>query len=180
MRHTSGRNPSLRAGGAAPAGREWRIGSAAAAPGSHRPFPSDQLSRGRQSATFAGFSSLMRLHPAGYQFNPARRSPDSSGGPPPEGSRPPRWCGGEAAGRRGRVSAPTEAARRPALSSRPMFTQTAKWQQQSATPTSSRCLLGIMKMCSPHLCPARPGPVSLTPYPMIVPRNYRIDESPNR
>ena len=29
-----------------------------------------------------------------------------------------------------------------------MFTRTAKWRQLSATPTSSRCLLGIMKMCS--------------------------------
>ena len=54
-------------------------------------------------------------------------------------------------------------------------------------PTSSRCLLGIMKMCSlcrlcciviaPALCPAWPGPVRLTP---SDPRNYLIAESPNR
>ena len=66
-----------------------------------------------------------------------------------------------------------------------MSTRTAKWRQLSATPTSSRCLLGIMKMCSlcrlcgvaPALRPARPGPVRLTP---ADPRNYRIAESPNR
>ena len=47
-----------------------------------------------------------------------------------------------------------------------MFTQTAKWRQLSAMPTSSRCLLVIMKMCSLcRLCcvaqaPAfRPGPI---------------------
>ena len=52
-------------------------------------------------------------------------------------------------------------------------------------PTSSRGLLGIMKMCSlcrlcgvaRALCPARPGPARLTP---SDPRNHRIAESPNR
>ena len=63
-----------------------------------------------------------------------------------------------------------------------LFTQTAKWRQLSAMPTSSRCLLGIMKMCSlcrlcgvaPALCPAWPGQVRLT---TCDPRNYRIAES---
>ena len=58
------------------------------------------------------------------------------------------------------------------------------WSNYSM-PTSSRCLLGIMKMCSlcrlcgvaPALCPAWPGPVRLTP---SNPRNHRIAESPNR
>ena len=52
-------------------------------------------------------------------------------------------------------------------------------------PTSSRCLFGIMKMCSLcrlcgialALCLAWAGPVRLTP---SDPRNYRIAESPNR
>ena len=52
-------------------------------------------------------------------------------------------------------------------------------------PTSSRCLLAIMKMCSLcllcgvalALCPAWPGPVRLT---TADPRNYGIAESPNR
>ena len=66
-----------------------------------------------------------------------------------------------------------------------MSTPTAKWRQLSAMPTSSRGLLGIMKMCSlcrlcgvaRALCPARPGPARLTP---SDPRNHRIAESPNR
>ena len=66
-----------------------------------------------------------------------------------------------------------------------MSTRTAKWRELSAMPTSSRGLLGIMKMCSlcrlcgvdRALCPAWPGQVRLTP---SDPRNYRIAESPNR
>ena len=66
-----------------------------------------------------------------------------------------------------------------------MFTRTAKWRQLSAMLTSSRCFLGIMKMCSlpvcrlcgvaPALCLAWPGPVRLTP---SDPRHYQIAESP--
>ena len=49
-------------------------------------------------------------------------------------------------------------------------------------PTSSRCLFGIMKMCSLcrlcgialALCPAWAGQVRLTPFD---PRNYRIAEA---
>jgi hypothetical protein len=61
-----------------------------------------------------------------------------------------------------------------------MFTRAAKWRQLSVMPTSSRCLLGIMKMCSritPALCAAWPGPVRSKP---LILRNYRIAESPNR
>ena len=65
-----------------------------------------------------------------------------------------------------------------------MFTRTAKWRELSAMLMSSRCLLGIMKMCSLcrfrsvalALCPAWPGPVRLTP---SDPRNYWIAKSLN-
>ena len=62
-----------------------------------------------------------------------------------------------------------------------MFTQTANRRQLSAMLTSSRCLLGIMKMCSSAtlaLCAAWPGPVRLKPSDPEEILNRGITESP--
>ena len=65
------------------------------------------------------------------------------------------------------------------------FTRTAKWLQLSAMPTSSRCLLGMMKMCrrvTPALCAAWPDPVKLkSPDPgLLNSRGAHLAESSSR